>query len=62
MIIDMTMVVLWRRLQYNTCLPLLTIDTDTNMEEGGRGGGDRAIGENTLVDGTVTALSFIIKS
>ena len=59
MIIDMTMVVLWRRLQYNTCLPLLTIDTDTDM--GGRGEGG-AIGENTLVEETLTAGSFIIKS
>ena len=48
------MTVLWKRIQYITCLPLLTIDTDTDM--------DRAIGENTLVDETLTAGSFIIKS
>ena len=59
MIIDVTMTVLWKRIQYITCLPLLTIDTDTDIDEGGE---DRAIGENTLVDETLTAGSFIIKS
>ena len=51
---------LWKGIQYITCLPLLTIDADTDMEGGA--GGNRAIGENTLVDETLTAISFIIKS